>query len=168
MENKATMNKKGIMDMFELIKALFAIGITLVLVTILYINWVDKFDESTLATYTMANTSTHQIEEITQSWDWIPLAVLIGLFIFIIILAMYIPANPAFIILYIIFGLIGVIISALIANTWEEFSSDALISGTVTSYYPLTNIIMSNLPYIFAILMFVLLVVTYIKGGSYG
>lgn len=163
MENKTKVNRKGIVDLFQLMIILFSVSMTLILVTTLYGAWTDKFYDTTLSEYSYANASTTQILEVTQSFDWILIAVLIGVFIGVSILAMYIPSNPGYIVFYILLAMIGVVIAGGMSNMYEEFADAPELSGTVSSYYPMTDLIMSNLPYIFLAFVGLLLIITYVR-----
>lgn len=164
MENKVKMNRKGITDIFYLLAILFVIVVTVIIGTGIYSEVADKlYETEAISSNTRANSTIAHLEDVSQSYDWITLAALFGFFIVIIVLAITIPANPAFMLLFIGLAILLVLFSVAVSNSYEEFAASSEISGTVTSYYPMTDLIMSNLPIIFTILAVLLMIITYAK-----
>lgn len=161
------LNKKGAL---EIITVMVTIIVLFIIIMVMHKAWTemaDKFQESPMAESIPTNATLEMADNLVSGFDVIGLAAFICLVVVVLVLAMLIPANPAYIGLFIIIGVIAVIIAVPFSNMWEEFSLNSEMAST-TNALPITSFIMANLPLIVAALIGLLLVVTYAKGGVSG
>lgn len=98
------------------------------------------------------NTMTSSAKSISQTsfnnypsvMDGVFVLVLVLLWIITIIASFQIDSHPIFFVVVIILMVVVVIIAQLLASSYEDLSSDSLLSG-VSSTFPMTNYILSNL-----------------------
>lgn len=107
-------------------------------------------------------TALEGIDNITARFDYLLLGVFIALILGIIITGWFIAGNSIYMFIYFIVIILGVVISALLANVWEEVSQ-ASIFGTTISSFPITNNILMNLPIYLSILGFIGIVIMFAK-----
>jgi hypothetical protein len=169
MEVQNKVNKKGsFFDLIIMVAIAFGLVIAFIFITTITDQLNVAFQDTPIGQSNYSNTTMQQTTSVTHNLDFITLTVFICLFIVTILFAVYIPANPIFIPIFIIFGIIGVIICIPLSSGYEEFAENSALSATVNSYYPITDIIMSNLPIFFAAFTAILLIITYVKGSSEG
>lgn len=151
-------------DVILLAVVLFAVGIGLFAFNFMFnssINSIianDQINSSTAAVEAFQSTQTSVINR----FDYIVFGVFVGLILALIITSWYIGAHPIFIAIYFLLIVIGVTASTILANAWEEFSTASVFGTTVTSF-PITNHLLSNLPYYIAVIGFLGIVVMFAK-----
>lgn len=101
-------------------------------------------------------------KDMTERLDYIVFAVFIGLLIGLIVTGYLIGGHPVFMGMYFLVALIGVIISTVLANTWEEITAMAIFGTTITSF-PISNQLIMNLPIYVAIAAFIGIIVMFAK-----
>tara|TARA_Y100000310_G_scaffold304896_1_gene344514 strand:+ start:1808 stop:2293 length:486 start_codon:yes stop_codon:yes gene_type:complete len=109
-----------------------------------------------------AVTALGSITEAVNRLDYIVFAVFIGLLLGLIITGWFIGGNPMFMFIYFLVSVIGVIISMVLANVWEDVSG-ASVFGTTVSNFPLANNLMLYLPVYVAVAGFIGIVVMFGK-----
>src|SRR4030042_1337802 len=92
-----------------------------------------------------ANAVIDSMDKVNSKLDWLVFATFIGLVLALVITSWYIGASPLFFFIYFIVIVIGVVVGAVLSNTWESISSSAAFSYMV-GVLPLTNHLMSYLP----------------------
>ena len=100
--------------------------------------------------------------------DYIVLGLFIGLTLGIIVTGYFLGGYPIFAFFYFIVLIIGVVLSAVMSNVWETFSTTAIF-GTTINAFPLTNHLMNYLPYYCAVVGFIGIVAMFAKpllGGA--
>jgi len=70
--------------------------------------------------------------------------------------------HPIFMVAYFLVIVIAVVLGAVLSNVWIEFSTNAVFAGELAAY-PLTNNILTNLPYYMAVIGFLGMVAMYAK-----
>jgi hypothetical protein len=100
-------------------------------------------------------------------YDWLFFGVFLGLVLGLIIASWFISGNPLFMMIYFIIICIFVVCSFMISNTYETFSTNTAIMGTV-AHFPITNFIMLNLPYILSVVGMISLVIMFGKPSFEG
>lgn len=96
-------------------------------------------------------------------YDQIVFGVFIGLCLALMITSWFVGGNPIFMFIYFIIVVIGVAVSAIKANTWEQVSQASIFGNTVTAF-PLTNNLMSYWPVYIAVVGLVGLIVMFGKA----
>jgi hypothetical protein len=107
-------------------------------------------------------TAFEGIDSVTARFDYLVLGVFIALTLGIIITGWFVAGNPIFMFIFFIVTIIGVVISTLLANLWEEVSQASVFGTTITAF-PITNNLLINLPIYVAILGFIGLVIMFAK-----
>ena len=118
------------------------------------------------------NSSLIAYDKFSASWsiiDYMMPFIVIALCIVLVVTSFKIPANPIYIVVNIVGFLILVFIGAVYSNTWAavNIASPDIQNATLT-YFPITNFIMTYLPYIAAALVLICSVVLYAKGSQQG
>lgn len=143
-------NKKAqIQGVVLAVITLLIVGIILV-----FMNHMDKaiyqsFDNNFASNPELNNTEAHQVVqrlneiEGTNIWDYVFLAVFIGMFIQMIILAFASKTNVLFFWIYTLLGLIVLIVGTAVSNMWQQVASDPTLATTITRF-PITNTILGS------------------------
>jgi len=107
-----------------------------------------------------ANESITRAEESLETFDYVFVAIFMGLIIWLIISAFLIDVNPVFTFIAIITLILAVVVAIPISNAYQIL----LATLQHESAFPMTNFIMSNLPVLTALLGTIAIVVVY--GGK--
>jgi hypothetical protein len=92
------------------------------------------------------------------------LAIFIGLILALIITSWYISANPLFLSLYVIVLIIAVVAAMILSNAWES-ASQRPVFVTSLNALPITNHVLSYLPYYIAVIGMLGCIVMFAKPG---
>jgi hypothetical protein len=130
--------------------------ITLLIVGIIlvFMNHMDKaiyqsLDDNFASNPELNNTEAHEVVqklnkvEGTRIWDYVFLAVFIGMFIQMIILAFASKTNVLFFWIYTLLGLIVLVVGTALSNMWQQVASDSTLATTITRF-PITNTILGS------------------------
>lgn len=90
------------------------------------------------------------------------LAVFIGLVLALIITSWFISTNPLFMSLYVIIIIIGVVVSMGLSNAWESASQRPAFVTSLAAV-PITNHVLSYLPYYIAVIGMIGCIVLFAK-----
>ena len=162
------MNKKAqIAGVILAVVTIFIVAIILLFMNKLDKEVYDKFDEYMEASPSYNNTEAHDVVEKLQEvegsriWDYVFLAIFIGMFIQMIILAFASRTNVLFFWIYVILSLVILMIAVVLSNIWQEVAAESAFAETITrftitntilgSYYPtiITGFIFLGLIFIF-------------------
>jgi len=144
------MNKKAqIQGVILAVITLLIVGIILV-----FMNHMDKaiyqsLDDNFAENPELNNTEAHEVVqklnkvEGTRIWDYVFLAVFIGMFIQMIILAFASKTNVLFFWIYTLLGLIVLVVGTALSNMWQQVASDSTLVTTITRF-PITNTILGS------------------------
>lgn len=99
------------------------------------------FNQSTEATAALEGSRT----TINRQIDYIVFGVFIGLILTILITSWFIGANPLFFFIYFIVITIGIVISAILSNTWESITTKPQLASYLTNM-PIANHLLTYLP----------------------
>jgi hypothetical protein len=84
-------------------------------------------------------------------------------------LAIMVPTNPAFVPIAILLTILGVVVAVPISNTYEEIMSASLLTGAQAAF-PISTILLANLPIFIAVFGVLFIIVTFAKlrmqGGA--
>ncbi len=96
--------------------------------------------------------------------DYLIFAVFLGLCLGLVVTAWLVGGHPIFAGIYFIIVSIGVMAAALLSNVWQSISH-ASIFGTEISYFPITNNLMTYLPFYIAGIGLLGIIVMFAKPG---
>jgi len=162
------MNKRGnVTDVLYLVVVLFFIGIFCFIGFWTYSRVTGLMIESSRAVDALTIS-----QDKSSMWDYFAMAVFIGFAISIIVTGWFIGGNPLFMVIYFLVLAGGVVVTMVLSNVWESFST-ASVFGFATSPLPITNWLLSNLPIVLVIVGFLGMVAMFGKpyitssGGDY-
>jgi hypothetical protein len=155
-------NKKGENDLIEIIIGLFVVAFLGFMVVLVILNVTPAFRDFTTTGSLADNAIVKAGGTFTSGLDNLFVGIFVILVLGMIILSLYISANPIFIPIYLIIASISVWFAAIISNAYMEIEASGVFNS-VLDYFPKQNFIMENLPYFTAGLAFILLIVTYSK-----
>jgi hypothetical protein len=146
--------KKGtITDIIFIIIAVFVFAIAF-----LFIGYMTEIFQGALHNISMVNDSTiaigaldHGLDTVQNKLDYVFFMVFIGMVVAMVITAWFIGGMPIFMFIYFILTVISVILSAVIANVWEDMNATAIFFSATKATLPLTNYVLTYLPVIMAI-----------------
>lgn len=168
------MHKKGqIGQVVILMITLLAIGLTIMVGRLILTEFYTTLDENDLNSPAM-ETAQAGVESAFGSFDYAMVILTIVLMIGLIITSFLIPTHPLFMVINIIGIFVLVFIGMILTNVYgETVAGDAGVSSglsIVADDFGKTNYLLSRLPFIGAIAIFISSVVMYAKGrggGSY-
>lgn len=142
---------------------IFAIGIALFLTHYTMTSTYDIMVESPeINSSANAITTLGGVPTVTARFDYIILAMLIGLSLAMIITGFLVGGVPIFMFFYFIIVGLAVVISTIFANVWESVTNTSALVATLASF-PMANHILLNLPYYISIIGFIGIVVMFAK-----
>ena len=97
--------------------------------------------------------------------DYVLFALFLGLVLALIVTAWFVGGYPIFMFIYFLVIVVGVVISAVLANVWESVTSEVVFGATIANF-PITNNLISNLPIYVAVVGFIGIVVMFAKPGG--
>ena len=158
------MNKKASARDVVLVGVLtFALGMGLFILFYISSSMVDQMVGMTEINQSeSAVAALEGIDNVTSRFDYVVFGVFIGLILALIITGWFIGGIPIFMFIYFIVIVIGVVLSTMLANTWSDITGASIFGSTVTNF-PITNNILSNLPYYMAVIGFIGIVVMFAK-----
>lgn len=104
---------------------------------------------------------------VTARLDYIILIVFMGLMLGIMITGWFVGGHPIFMFIYFIVLTIGVVLSAVFSNVWEDITQRPDFGTTILSF-PLTNHLMTYLPVYIAILGIAGIIVMFARPAIQG
>lgn len=144
------MNKKAqIAGVILAIVTLFIVAIILIFTNTLDKQIYDKFDKYMNESTSYNNTEAHQVVRDLQKvegskiWDWVFLAVFIGMFIQMIVLAFASRTNVLFFWIYVILAMIILIVGTILSNIWQEVAVQPAFAESILRF-PITNTILGS------------------------
>lgn len=85
-------------------------------------------------------------DTLNNRMDYMVFGVFIGLILAMLITSWLIAEHPILIVIYLIVIVIGVVLAAILSNTWESVTVASIFGITITRF-PITNHIITNMPY---------------------
>jgi len=147
---------------------LFAFGLGFFVVNFMMDNVVDDMLGISVINATNGTvTSLESIKTTAARLDYVVFGLFIGLILGLIVTSWLIGGNPLFMFIYFIVWIIAVVISTILANTWETVT-DMVIFGTTVADFPLTNNILLLLPIYIAVIGFIGFVIMFAKPYMQG
>jgi len=92
-----------------------------------------------------AHVAVGELLEIEESniWDWVFLAVFVGLMIQMLVFSFASKINIAFFWIFIILGIIILIVGVVLSNVWQEVADEPAFVDTITKF-PITNALLGT------------------------
>ena len=101
--------------------------------------------------------------------DYVIFGLFVGLTLGLIISGYFLASYPIFAFVYFMVIVMGVVISAVLSNVWESVTT-ASIFGATAGNFPITNHLLTYLPYYAAVIGFIGLIAMfakpYFEGGQ--
>lgn len=158
-------SKKGsVLDIAILLPVvLFILGVTVFIAWLAISEVSDEFaaDED----FSANGNATAMVEYGKQGisvFDYGLLFIIIAMVIGAIASAFMIKTHPVFAVVFLIVIFISSVVTAYFANTFEELSTDAVFSTSLTQF-PVIFYIMTHLPWIVGLLSFLVMIITFAK-----
>ena len=98
----------------------------------------------------------------SAKFDSLVVGLFIGYILSMIITSWIVGGNPIFMFIYFIVVVVSVILSMVLANTWETVTQASVFGSTINNF-PITNHIISYLPLYIAIIGIIGLIVMFAK-----
>jgi hypothetical protein len=153
-------------DIILLVAFIALLAVMAIIITFVYKGMNTQFQANPLLNKTAEQRAAFGIGETVNSyWDYILLCMLIGSVIVIMITAWFVDTHSVFMVLYILGLVIGEIICAILSYIWYTVSNNASLN-TVLNQFVITDHLLTYLPYYFAIIGCVAMVVTYAKENT--
>ena len=106
---------------------------------------LDEYMEDSPYNQTEAHQATEDFQEIERShiWDYVFLAIFIGLMIQMLIFSFATKTNIAFFWIFILLGIVILIVGVVLSNIWQETASQSEFAETILRF-PITNAILGT------------------------
>lgn len=156
--------KKGTASDVLLIAAfLGALGIAFFISYYVVLEATDQIINTTVVNESVpAVTAFQSVYTTADRIDYFILAFFIGSLLAMIITSYYVGSNPIFMMIYFIIVLISVVVSMIFSNTWESIS-EASIFGTTITAFPITDHLLTFLPWYIAGVGFIGIITMFAK-----
>ena len=164
------MNKKGTArDIIFFAIVIFTFGIGFFVVDYMINTSVDKLLENEQINGTAGTvTALEGMKTTALRMDYVVFGLFIALILGMIITAWFVGGHPIFMFIYFLVVVIGVVISTVLANTWEHITQNITVFGTTIQNFTITNNIIINLPIYVGILGFIGLIVMFTSSSMKG
>jgi len=100
-------------------------------------------------------------------FDWFMFVFFMGLMISLVVSSWFVPGHPVYAAVYMVVVVVGVVAAAVMSNAWEAVSQSSHFVSTLSSF-PITNHLLSYLPYYVAGAGMIGLVVMFAKPRDEG
>lgn len=106
---------------------------------------LDEYIEGSNYNNTEAHQATEELLEIEESniWDWVFLAVFIGMMIQMLVFSFASRINIAFFWVFILMAIVILIVGVVLSNIWQEVASNPEFTDTIARF-PITNAILGT------------------------
>jgi len=106
---------------------------------------LDEYMEDSDYNQTEAHQATEDFQEIEQShiWDYVFLAIFIGLMIQMLIFSFASKINIAFFWIFVLLGIIILIVGVVLSNIWQEVASNPEFAETILRF-PIANALLGT------------------------
>jgi len=159
------MNKKAsLLDGMQIIIFLFAFGI----ITIISLFILNEFEagSSDKLTSTQAIYAMNQGQATILNFDNLFVFILIGLIIATLIGAYFIQSNPIMFWISLLLLVIFLVISAILANTFDEIMDSDKLQETAANF-EIINLVMDNLPLVLLVISALIMIALWAKWRGF-
>lgn len=148
--NFKMLNKKAQLgSILIIIISLFIVGILLFFMNHLnekiYTSLDEYMEEDSGLNQTEAHQTVEKLQSIERShiWDYVFLAIFIGLMIQMLILSFATKINIAFFWIFILIGIVILVVGVMLSNIWQETASNPEFISTIARF-PITNALLGT------------------------
>jgi hypothetical protein len=99
----------------------------------------------------------------SQMGDVVFLILFAGYILAMIVTSMAVNFHPGWFFIFVLLSILGVVIAAPISNAYATISQSEAFSSLISTF-PVTDMIMLNLPFVIAIISGILLIITYARS----
>lgn len=157
------MIKIAVRDVLWIAVFMFALAIGLFAIHFMLNQAVDKMLEiEQINESSKTVTAFGNVKSLTNKLDYFIFGVFIALILGLIVTSWFIAGHPIYMFAYFLVVVISVVISTVLANSWETISQSSIFGNTVVSF-TLTNNLMMNLPLYIAVIGFIGIVLMFAK-----
>ena len=143
------MNKKaGAQSIVSIIAIVFIFAIFLFIV-----NFTAKLLSTSMMSVATINqtspaavTAFQGMEKSANRFDYMVFGIFIGSLLALVISSWFLGSEPIFVFIYMLVMVIAIPLAAVFANTWNDISNSSVFGNTVLSF-PITNHLMTYLPF---------------------
>ena len=165
-KNPLRKDKKGqLNDMVFVLVYIAGTIITLLIATFIYFELQDPLNNSDMATNESIQ-AYNAFEPAFAMADGAVLFIIVVLIIGLIVSSLFIPSSPVFIVVNIVGFLILVFLGAVFENLHHEVMEQGNMSQIAEDNLPYSTYAMDNLPYIGAVMVFIMTAIMYAKRRS--
>lgn len=161
--------KKGSMeDMFVLIMIIFVGALSLgigyqILTTLTNTDVVSNF--TTTVEGADWDQTLDKMDSIFLNLDLLSVFFVVMVFISILVLSFLVPSHPIFMILGFILFIFSIFLSVIFSNMYQTFAETSILTSSATSF-PITNHILTNLPFYIVPMGILTMIVLYGRSRS--
>lgn len=161
-----TKSKKAqIQEIITLFVVIFAVGITILLGRYILTEFYDAIDDSGITQTQEMNDTQNEINTSFLGFDYAMVVLVAVIIIGLMITSFMIPTHPIFIVVNIIGIFFLVFLGMVLNNVYGEIvAGEDEVLGTQADEYSLLNYLITKLPYIGAIVIFVTSVIMYSRN----
>jgi hypothetical protein len=165
---KMKKNKKGqIQQIVYLMVLIFSVILTILVAKYIMVQFNQGLEDEGLHT-TESREALVQMDTAFPTLDNAILGVIIFLSIGLIITSFFIPTHPIFLFINIIGIFFLCFLGMVLSNLYADIITNSDELASVYSSFPKLNFVMNQLPWIAAILVFIVTIVQFIKWREYG
>lgn len=141
------MNKKGSIGAIIVVAmTIFALGIAFFATHYMLNYSVDAITNTSQVNESQkAIESFNTIPTLTNKLDYVIFGIFMGMLLALIITSYFISGHAIFMAVYFIAIVLGIILSAILANTWETVTQMSIFGTTILNF-PLTNNLVMYMP----------------------
>jgi hypothetical protein len=100
--------------------------------------------------------------------DYVMIFLYIGLTLALVVMGYFIQVESIFLVFYIIFLLIGVMVSAILSYVWSHFADTVQLTATISNNFPITDFMLSNFTIFYLFSAAVAMIATFAKSDTGG
>lgn len=160
-------NKKGSIDVLITIILLFIV-VGGIIFSVYIGNKLNAIFNEKLDDENAKSVMNEGITNINKMVDWVGLALFFIVLLGVIITSFLVFNHPVFIIIYFVLLLIGIIVGAVISNTYEAIFINTNLNETAKNIMPKTTYIFQNYPYFVLFVFIISMIIIYSKGKAEG
>jgi len=156
--------KKGsARDILLISVLLFGFGLAILIVHYTFNTVTDiMLNVTTINESSATRTALGTVRTLSNRLDYVFFGLFIALTLSMILTGYFVGGLPIFMFIYFLVVVIGVAISALFANVWEDVNTLSVLGASLASF-PIANHIIGNLPYYVTIIGMIGILVMFAK-----
>ena len=163
---KFSVKKEQIVEIMFILVLILSVAVAMVIGAYLYSQIRPAINDPSIAT-AESISAYNKIDVAYHILDNTMPFIIIGLTLGLIVTSFLIPTHPVFIIVNIVGFMVLVFLGAITSNVYEQITNSSTIMQNVTAtYYPTTSWIITQMPWVGAILVLICSIVMYSKGRN--